>query len=715
MKRAALIGAVVVAFGALASTTFGGSTVAPAITIDVSSPVEATGSSGADVSYHVMSHLNLDVTCTPTGGPATSFDASFHFPLGDSPISCTDGTNTQDASVTVQDTTPPTVSVPSSASGTTNSPSGTAVVSWGPVTASDIVDGPVTPSCDHNSGDSFHVGTTTVTCTATDSHGNTGSASFGVTVTFVDTTPPTITVVPPAVAEATSSAGALVTYTITASDDSGSPPSVDCHGHGPGTLFPLGDTAVTCTATDGAGNHSDTSFTVTVHDTTPPQLILPGNITVEADSGSGKAVSYAASASDIVSGALPASCSPAPGSTFPIGTTTVNCSATDGAGNPAHGSFTVTVHDTAGPVFSSVPANRQVEANGPSGSTVNFTLPTANDAVDGPQLVTCNPASGSTFPLGTTTVTCSASDEHGNTSTASFTVRVADTTPPSLTVPADRAVYADTPDGISIQSHYVAAFLSEAHAVDSVDPHPLVGNNAPEFLTVGPHFVTFSARDASGNSVSKSSTLDVQPMPPAGAPPLPTPPARTLPKDVTGLKAEAGDSRVRLSWQIPDGVDHVVVTDQLSDGGDPRVVYTGSAKSFIDKGLVNGLEYRFVVTSVDKNGNTSAGAAVVALPKATLLRSPKDGAKLRKPPKLVWVRNSEASYYNVQLFRGSLKILSTWPSSANLTLKGSWKYRGHAYKLSRGAYRWYVWPGFGARANVDYGEMLGFSSFQIVR
>jgi hypothetical protein len=106
---------------------------------------------------------------------------------------------------------------------------------------------------------------------------------------------------------------------------------------------------------------------------------------------------------------------------------------------------------------------------------------------------------------------------------------------------------------------------------------------------------------------------------------------------------------------------------------------------------------------------------VTALPKATLLRSPKDGAKLKKPPALVWVRNPEASYYNVQLFRGTVKILSTWPNKAHVTLQKRWKYNGRIYKLTPALYRWYVWPGFGARAAVDYGEMLGFSSFEIVR
>jgi hypothetical protein len=682
---------------------------APGHTINVPSDItaEATGPGGAIVTF--------DVTVTPNDEPVTCAPASGSlFGINTTTVTCS-AEDANDASfhVTVQDTTPPTVTPPSNITDSSTDPGGK-TINYPAATASDTVDGPLTPNCSPASGSNFPIGTTTVNCSATDSHGNTGSASFTVTVNFSDTTPPTFTSVPSDMTvEATGPGGAVVGYSVTATDNSGVPPTINC-SPGSGSTFPLGTTAVNCTATDGAGNHSSASFNVKVQDTTAPLLSLPANITVEADSSSGKAVSYSASANDAVSGSVAVNCDHASGSTFPIGTTTVNCSATDAAGNTAHGSFTVTVTDTSGPVFSGVPANRQVEANGPSGSIVNYTLPTANDATDGPQLVTCNPASGSMFPLGTTTVTCSSSDEHGNTTTASFTVKVVDTTPPTLTVPGDGAVYADTPDGISAQSHYAAAFLSAAQAVDAVDPHPVVSNDAPDFLTVGVHVVDFFARDASGNETAKSATLEVRPMPPQGTPPLPTPAARTPPKDVTGLKAEPGDSRVRLTWQIPAGVNHVVVTHQLSDGGDPQVVYTGSAKSYTDRGLVNGLEYRFVVTSVDKDGNTSAGAAVVALPKATLLKSPKDGAKLRKPPKLVWARNSEASYYNVQLFRGNLKILSSWPSTATLALTRAWKYRGHSYTLTRGTYRWYVWPGFGARANVDYGEMLGFSSFQIV-
>jgi hypothetical protein len=615
----------------------GDGSVGPApITIDVpSSPIVTTDPSGVDSQYSVSSHVDLPVTCTPAGGPATHFTVPYHFPVGTTTIDCTDGTNNASKNVTV-------------------------------------------------------------------------------TLAAADTTPPVITLPSPPPAEATSGAGAVVSYTVTATDDSGAEPSISCDPAS-GSTFPLGTTTVSCTATDSSKNSSSGSFTITVQDTTPPVLNLPSNITVDATSGSGAVVTFSASATDAVSGSLPATCTPSSGSAFPIGGTTVNCSATDGINPPVSGSFTVTVTDGAGPVFSNVPASLTVEANGPAGSIINYTAPTASDEVDGPAVVSCNPASGSTFSLGPHTVSCSATDAHGNTTTASFSVSVVDTTKPSLIVPADRAVYADTPDGISAESQSVAEFLRQAQAVDSVDPNPHVSNNAPGFFAVGTHVVAFTASDASGNTVSKSATLDVRPMPPAGTPPLPTPPVRTPPKNVTGLKADAGDALVRLSWQIPDGVDHVVITHQLSVGGDTQTVYNGSAESFTDRGLVNGLEYRYVVVSVDKSGNSSVGVAVVALPKATLLRSPKDGARLKKPPKLVWVRNSEAAYYNVQLFRGSAKILSTWPAKPALTLKPTWKYKGRTYKLTPGVYRWYVWPGFGARAAVDYGEMLGFSTFQIVR
>jgi len=78
--------------------------------------------------------------------------------------------------------------------------------------------------------------------------------------------------------------------------------------------------------------------------------------------------------------------------------------------------------DTTPPALS-LPGNLTVDATSPTGATAFFTA-TATDAVDGPTPVLCQPSSGTVFPIGTTTVTCAATDSHSNTGTGTFTVTV---------------------------------------------------------------------------------------------------------------------------------------------------------------------------------------------------------------------------------------------------------------------------------------------------
>jgi sugar lactone lactonase YvrE/plastocyanin len=80
------------------------------------------------------------------------------------------------------------------------------------------------------------------------------------------------------------------------------------------------------------------------------------------------------------------------------------------------------IPDTISPTVT-VPADITVDASSESGSVVAFTS-SANDETDGNVSVLCSPISGSTFPQGTTTVSCTASDKAGNTGTKSFTVTV---------------------------------------------------------------------------------------------------------------------------------------------------------------------------------------------------------------------------------------------------------------------------------------------------
>jgi len=624
------------------------------------------------------------------------------------------------------DTTPPVITVPSPAPAEATSSAG-ASVSYTEPTATDDVDPPTPPvSCDHHSGDIFPLGQTTVTCTATDTAGNIATATF--TVTVQDTTPPVLSAMPGPISDTTDNpAGKSEGFQQpTATDIADPSPTVVCDHSNPGN-FPIGTTPVHCQAKDNSGNASAVgSFdvTITLVDHTAPSLSLPTSFSVDTENPGGTAVSYVATASDNIDPAPTVQCSPASGANFPLGPTTVNCTAVDHASPPnqATGSFTITVNlvDHTPPVLSGVPTNKTVEANGPTGSVVNYPTPTAVDALDGPiGAVSCTPVSGTTFPLGTTPVNCNASDSHGNVGHATFSITVADTTPPNLIVPVARSVHATTPTGIPDTVSGIVSFLSAASASDLVDPNPVVTNNAPSFLPVGNLTITFGARDASGNATFKDVTLIVLPQPPPGTPPLPIPPPPTAPAEVTNVKVTSLDGAARIQWNA--GGRQVMVTRSssstrsLSAIGDEVVVYKGTGSSYVDRGLQNGVEYRYVVAAVDAAGNHSAGVAAVIVPRRNLLKSPKDGARLRKAPKLTWALDSEAAYYNAQLLLNGKKILSVWPTSPAFALKKTWKYEGRKYTLAPGLYTWFVWPGYGARSAVDYGELMGSRTFRIVR
>lgn len=171
------------------------------------------------------------------------------------------------------------------------------------------------------------------------------------------------------------------------------------------------------------GSSAAYTVNVVVGDTTPPVLSLPGDIVAEATGPDGAVVHWSATAVDDHDGPVPVTCEPASGSTFPLGETVVACSATDAAGNTATGSFKVTVVDTTPPELT-VPADVFAYATSSAGAVVTFSAPSATDLVDRAPVVTCDWASGATFPLGLTWVTCTATDFSGNSVTKSFRVTV---------------------------------------------------------------------------------------------------------------------------------------------------------------------------------------------------------------------------------------------------------------------------------------------------
>lgn len=163
-------------------------------------------------------------------------------------------------------------------------------------------------------------------------------------------------------------------------------------------------------------------------DVLPPQIFVPGPISLTTGPNAttcGLAISDgqlgSATAKDNCEVHITRTGVP-PNNFFPIGTTTITYTATDGAGNQATATQIVQVIDNTPPTIT-CPDNKFVTIpSGDAGAVVNWDPPAANDNCS--VTVTCSPASGSTFGPGTTTVTCTATDPSGNTATCSFTVTV---------------------------------------------------------------------------------------------------------------------------------------------------------------------------------------------------------------------------------------------------------------------------------------------------
>jgi hypothetical protein len=191
--------------------------------------------------------------------------------------------------------------------------------------------------------DDYLLGSYTVSGVIKDLAGNQTTVTL-ILIVSGDRVAPVIAFHDDVTAEATSAAGAIVTYTSPATTDNVDDPGTATCAPVSGSQFALGDTTVTCNAIDAAGNAAiPTSFIVKVVDTTAPEVTVPNNMTVPATDESGAIVTFSASAYDLVDGEITPTCAPSSGSLFPIGTTTVTCTATDSAGNQGQASFTVTV------------------------------------------------------------------------------------------------------------------------------------------------------------------------------------------------------------------------------------------------------------------------------------------------------------------------------------------------------------------------------------
>src|SRR5690554_2617874 len=287
-------------------------------------------------------------------------------------------------------------------------------------------------------------------------------------------TPPVITGCPTDITQSNDSGicGAEVTWTEPIATDECMLDSL-VSNFSPGDIFPIGTTTVTYTAYDANLNTATCSFDVTVNDTEAPVIVdCPTDITVNNDLGSCDAVVTwtAPTFTDNCTGTTLTS-THEPGDVFPVGTTTVTYTATDGEGNTATCSFEVTVNDTEAPVFVDFPSDTIVVCYG---EVVDLSGIVVEDNCSGATLTSTHEP-GDVFPIGTTTVTYTATDASGNQTDTSLVVVVND-------FPAIEVVNISENNCLGDNISLEALFDSDLGSVDWYFGQTYLGSDATLFV-----------------------------------------------------------------------------------------------------------------------------------------------------------------------------------------------------------------------------------------
>ncbi len=274
--------------------------------------------------------------------------------------------------------------------------------------------------------------------------------------------------------------------------------------------YPLGTTTVIWTITDGNGNTNTCSFDMTIVDDENPSMSCPGNITQNTDPSSCDAVvTYTTPVgTDNCTGATTIQIAGlASGSTFPIGTTTNTFEVTDAAGNTNTCSFDVTIVDNENPTIS-CPGNITQNADpGSCGAVVTYTAPVGTDNCSGATTIqTVGLASGSTFPIGTTTNTFEVTDAAGNTNTCSFDVTVVDNENPTIVCPGNITQNTDPGSCDAVVTFTTPVGTDNCTGANTAQIAGLTSGSA---FPIGTTTNTFEVTDAAGNTSSCSFDITI--------------------------------------------------------------------------------------------------------------------------------------------------------------------------------------------------------------
>jgi hypothetical protein len=498
------------------------------------------------------------------GSITTSTPSGSFFPVGTTTVSVTSETNGGSCSFNVIVTQAPlTINCPANQSVTAAANDTTANVNPGTPTTnpttgvtvtgvrSDDDDDPDTPPLSLTAP--YSIGVTFITWTVREtSTGRTATCTQSITVHAAGR--PNLTISCPAnqaVAAPSGQCQASVNPGTPTTNPSDSDVTVEGHRSDGAALnapYPAGDTSITWTASDAiSGQATSCTQTITVTtdsgDTTPPTFThVPGPVSVTTSS-CGQIVEESqlgtAEATDTGNNCSPGTVTitrtgvPS-GNFFPTGTTTITYTARDAAGNASTATQTVTVTESVNPTITA--PNDLTINTGPGATSCGVvvgdaTLGTASasDNCPGVTVTRAGVPSGNNFPVGTTTITYTATDRSGNTATDTQTVTIVDNTAPTITAPAAVTLY--TGPGATSCGVTVADLNASLGTATTSDNCPgaitVVRGGVPSGNTfpLGDTTVTYTATDAHGNS---SATVTQQVTVVDNTPPVVTPPANIV-------------------------------------------------------------------------------------------------------------------------------------------------------------------------------------------
>ncbi len=369
--------------------------------------------------------------------------------------------------------------------------------------------------------------------------------------------------------------------------------------------YPVGTTIITWEALDeNFETLASCEQTVTISDFELPAITgMPGDINISNTTGncSGIATWTPPVPSDNC-GIASFTSNYEPGAVFPVGETTVTYTATDIHNNENTASFTVTVNDTEAPVFGRTPNVRISNEEGTCSAAATWNTPTVTDNCGGAIDLVCDHTSGETFPVGTTAVTFTATDTHGNVGTASFNVIVQDNELPVITLCPSVEPFCKSGDdnytipaltatdncGIKSIAYTITGPISRNKLVKNVSSLDASGQ-----FGVGVSTILWEVIDAHNNSSTCTTTVTVNPLP---------------------VATISGTAQVCLNSTPPpvvflaggQGTEPYTFTYSINDGNSQQITSTGNSATIAQATDVAGTYTYKLIEVADANGCSQA-------------------------------------------------------------------------------------------------------------